>query len=336
MTKEKICVLSDGGWGTAIALLLCCNGHDVTLWGPFPEYIDAMKVEKENYKFLPGVPLDERLKLSADVAESVSGAKYIFLASPSQFARTTLEKLKPFYSGQLVISVAKGIENGTLKRMSEVCAEVLGNDVRFCALSGPSHAEEVARKCPTAVVAASASPDDAKSVQEIMMNDYFRVYTTDDVISVELGGSLKNVLAIAAGVIDGMKIGDNAKAALITRGMAEMSRLGRALGGLEKTFAGLSGTGDLIVTCMSGHSRNRHVGEELGKGRSIDDILKEMGLVVAEGVKTSKSSYELARKCNVITPIIDEVYKTLYEGKDPRQAVYDLMTRKARSEFDQA
>ena len=334
MTKEKICVLSDGGWGTAIALLLCGNGHDVVLWGPFPEYIEEMRSKKENFRFLSGVPLDERLRLSPDMGEAVTGAKYIFLASPSQFARTTLEKLRPFHKpGQLIISVAKGIENGTLKRMSEVCTEVLGADVRFCALSGPSHAEEVARKCPTAVVAASSDPDAAKSVQEIMMNNYFRVYTTDDVISVELGGSLKNVLAIAAGVIDGMKIGDNSKAALITRGIAEMSRLGDALGGRDKTFAGLSGTGDLIVTCMSGHSRNRHVGEELGRGRKIDDILKEMGLVVAEGVKTSKSAYELARKCDVITPIIDEVYKTLYEGKDPRQGVYDLMTRKARSEF---
>ncbi|OGV38680.1 MAG: glycerol-3-phosphate dehydrogenase [Lentisphaerae bacterium GWF2_45_14] len=334
MLKEKICVLSDGGWGTAIALLLCGNGHDVVLWGPFPEYIEEMKAKKENSRFLAGVPLDEKLVLSTDIADAVSGAKYIYLASPSQYARSTLEKLRPFYKPeQLIISVAKGIENGTLKRMSEVCSEVLGR-VQFCVLSGPSHAEEVARKCPTAVVAASSSPAEARAVQELMMNSYFRVYTTDDVTSVELGGSLKNVLAIAAGVVDGMKMGDNSKAALITRGIAEMSRLGDALGGREKTFAGLSGTGDLIVTCMSGHSRNRHVGEELGRGRSIDEILKEMGLVVAEGVKTSKSAYELARKCNVITPIIDEVYKTLYENKDPRQAVYDLMTRRARSEFD--
>lgn len=336
MANEKICVLSDGGWGTAIALLLCSNGHDVTLWGPFPEYIEEMKTKKENYKFLSGVPLDERLKLTSDMAQAVNGAKYIYLASPSQFARTTLEKLKPLYNGQLLISVAKGIENGTLKRMSEVSSEVLGSSLRFCALSGPSHAEEVARKCPTAIVAASSDENAAKAVQDLMMNDYFRVYTSNDVISVELGGSLKNVLAIAAGVIDGMKIGDNAKAALITRGIAEMSRLGKALGGHEKTFAGLSGTGDLIVTCTSGHSRNRHVGEELGRGRDIDTILKEMGLVVAEGVKTSKSAYELARKTDVVTPIIDEVYKTLYENKDPRKAVYDLMTRKACPEFHQA
>jgi glycerol-3-phosphate dehydrogenase (NAD(P)+) len=329
----NITVLSDGGWGTALALLLCENNHNVRLWGPFEDYVSEMREKKENVRFLPGISLPDDLTLCSDMREAVDDAEIVVLASPSQYMRSTLEKFKPFYKGQILVNVAKGIEVGTLKRMSQLCEEIL-DDCKYIVLSGPSHAEEVALKRPTAVVAASNNIETAEIAQEAFMNKYFRVYTTNDVVSVELGGALKNVMAIAAGIIDGMGIGDNPKAALITRGIAEMSRLGLNLGGNAKTFSGLSGTGDLIVTCMSGHSRNRHVGEELGREKKLDEILSEMGLSVAEGVKTAESAHELASRNNVETPIINEIYSILYEDKSPKEAVHDLMTRKARSEFD--
>jgi glycerol-3-phosphate dehydrogenase (NAD(P)+) len=216
--------------------------------------------------------------------------------------------------------------------MSELVAEILG-DVRYAILSGPSHAEEVARKVPTAVMTASRDPEAARTVQRVFMNPYLRIYTSDDVLGAELGGALKNVLALAAGILDGMGMGDNTKAALMTRGIVEMARLGQALGGRAETFSGLSGIGDLIVTCTSRHSRNRHVGEELGRGRKLAEIQREMGLVVAEGVKTASSAYDLARRVGVETPIIDAVHATLYEDKDPRQALRDLMLRDAKQEI---
>ncbi len=332
----NITVLSDGGWGTSIAFLLCGNGHNVTMWGPFPDYINEMKETRENTRFLKGYTLPENLKLEESIEKAVEDAEILVLASPSQFMRGCLEQLQPFYKKEqhLLVDLAKGIENGTLKRISEICEELL-EDCRYVALSGPSHAEEVVKLVPTAVVAASDNQDDALKVQEAFMNNYFRVYTTDDVTGVELGGALKNVFAIAAGVIDGMQLGDNPKAALMTRGIAELARFGQALKGRYETFSGLSGVGDLIVTCTSGHSRNRHVGEELGRGKSIEAILDAMGLVVAEGVKTSKSAYELAQKIDVETPIIDEIYKVLYESKDPKVAVHDLMNREPRTERDQ-
>jgi glycerol-3-phosphate dehydrogenase (NAD(P)+) len=334
MSAVKATILSDGAWGTALALVLIENGHEVSMWGPFPEYIDQMRKTRLNSKFLPGIKLPASLELEADMEKAIQDSQVIVLASPSQFMRSTLEILKKYLKPeQLLVNVAKGIETDSLKRMSQLCQEVLG-DCRYAVLSGPSHAEEVARKCPTALVVASEDTNQTELVQEVFMNDYFRVYSTNDVVSVELGGALKNVLAIAAGVIDGMEIGDNPKAALITRGIAEMARLGTALGGQPETFSGLSGTGDLIVTCTSGHSRNRHVGEELGRDKKLDEILQAMGMVVAEGVKTSKSAYQLARQAGVETPIINEVYSTLYENKSPKQAVYDLMTRKARTELD--
>ena len=333
----KITILSDGGWGTSIAFLLCDIGHDVTMWGPFPDYIEEMSKSRENTRFLAGHTLPESLTLENSIESAVNDAEILVLASPSQYMRGTLDQLKPYHNKDqhTLVDLAKGIENGTLFRMSEVCEDVLG-DCNYVALSGPSHAEEVVKKVPTAVVAASHSPELAEKVQDAFMNTYFRVYTTDDVIGVELGGSLKNIIAIAAGVIDGMELGDNPKAALMNRGVAELARLGEALGGRYETFSGLSGIGDLIVTCTSGHSRNRHVGNELGRGVTIEKILDDMGLVVAEGVKTSQSAYHLAKKSNVTTPIIDEIYQVLYESKDPRIALNDLMTRKARTERDHA
>ncbi|MDD3117671.1 MAG: NAD(P)-dependent glycerol-3-phosphate dehydrogenase [Victivallales bacterium] len=331
----KITVLSDGGWGTALAQHLCGIGREVTLWGPFPDYLETMKKTRENVKFLPGPRLHPALKLESDMAAAVNGAAILVLASPSQYMRSTLEKLWPFFRPEqhLLVNVAKGIEVETLQRMSQVCVDVLGS-CRYVVLSGPSHAEEVVYQAPTAVVAAAADPALAEIVQNHFMADRFRIYTCSDVIGVELGGALKNVMAIAAGVIDGMKLGDNAKAAMMTRGIAEMGRLGRALGGNDRTFSGLSGIGDLIVTCTSGHSRNRHVGEELGRGRAVADIIRDMGMVVAEGVKTAASAHQLAVDHGVETPIISQIYEVLYHDKDPRQALEELMNRKARSEFD--
>ena len=330
----RTAVLSDGAWGTALALTLIDNGHEVIQWGPFPDYICELRETRKNRQFLPGIPLPGNLQFSADMEEAVSGAEIIILASPSQFMRQTLEKLAPFYSpDQILVNVAKGIEMGSLKRMSELCTEILGSERSYTVLSGPSHAEEVARKSPTAVVVGAEDHNDAAKVQKAFMNSNFRVYTSDDIIGIELGGALKNVFAIAAGVIDGMELGDNPKAALITRGIAEMARLGVALGGRFETFSGLSGIGDMIVTCTSGHSRNRHVGEELGRGKKIEEIQSDMGLVVAEGVKTSESAYHLARQAGVETPVVNEIYAGIYLDKDPRQGVKDLMNRKAKKEF---
>jgi glycerol-3-phosphate dehydrogenase (NAD(P)+) len=330
----RTAVLSDGAWGTALALTLIDNGHEVIQWGPFPDYICELRETRKNRQFLPGIPLPGNLQFSADMEEAVSGAEIIILASPSQFMRQTLEKLAPFYSpDQILVNVAKGIEMGSLKRMSELCTEILGSERSYTVLSGPSHAEEVARKSPTAVVVGAEDHNDAAKVQKAFMNSNFRVYTSDDIIGIELGGALKNVFAIAAGVIDGMELGDNPKAALITRGIAEMARLGVALGGRFETFSGLSGIGDMIVTCTSGHSRNRHVGEELGRGKKIEEIQADMGLVVAEGVKTSESAYHLARQAGVETPVVNEIYAGIYLDKDPRQGVKDLMNRKAKKEF---
>lgn len=331
----KATVLSDGGWGTAIAVHLCKVGHDVTLWGRFTDHIDELKRTRRNHRFLKGAHLPDTLGLTSDMSAAVADADLIVLATPTQYARETLTILSEtgIPQDQLLVNLAKGIEISSLKRLSEMCDEILG-PIRYCVLSGPSHAEEVIHEAPTAVTAAACPLEIAKTVQAAFMSDYFRVYTSDDVVGVELGGSLKNVLAIAAGICDGMQLGDNAKAALLTRGIAEMARLGVQLGGKSETFSGLSGLGDIIVTCTSGHSRNRYVGENLGKGIKLDAIIESMGMSVAEGVSTTKSAYKLAHKLGVATPIIDEIYASLYEDKDPRQAVRDLMSRDARPEVD--
>ncbi|MGL4854822.1 MAG: NAD(P)H-dependent glycerol-3-phosphate dehydrogenase [Lentisphaeria bacterium] len=328
----KVTVISDGGWGTAIALTLNDNGHEVKIWGAFADYIEQMSSSRENSRFLKGIKLPEELYLTSNLDEAMSEAEVIILATPSQYLRNSLKLLSKYdNSKRIFVDLAKGIEVGSLKRMSEIVEELLG-EVHYVCLSGPSHAEEVARKIPTTVIAASESLADAKIIQEIFNNDYFRVYTSNDLVGAELGGALKNIFAIAAGVIDGLGLGDNTKAALMTRGVVELSRIGVALGGKEQTFSGLSGIGDLIVTCMSQHSRNRHVGEELGKGKSLAAITQEMGMVVAEGVRTTESAYLLAQHHKIEVPIIGEVYACLYENKDPKQAIRDLMNRPARAE----
>jgi glycerol-3-phosphate dehydrogenase (NAD(P)+) len=279
-----------------------------------------------------GEPIFDRLE--ADLAKALAGSELAVVASPTQYLRATLERAAQANPSRNTVfcSVAKGIEVDTLKRPDEMARELLPG-VPFACLSGPSHAEEVARKVPTAVVAAADDAEVALAVQRAFTNEqYFRVYTSDDPIGVELGGALKNIFALAAGMCDGMGFGDNSKAALMTRGIVEMARLGASLGGSPDTFSGLSGVGDLIVTCMSRHSRNRHVGEQLGKGKSLAHIQEELGLVVAEGVRTTLSAYQLARRVRASTPIIDEIHATLYEGKDPRRAARDLMHREPKPE----
>lgn len=329
----KACVISNGSFGTCLASILCENGHDVVLWGREADYVEAMKKTRRNSRYLKDFPLPDSLKLSSDMKEAVEGAELILLATPTQFMRDSLEQLSKLnLKNPLLANVAKGIEVKSLKRISEIVEEFLPGNHRYVALAGPSHAEEVMQKIPTALVAASKDKSSAKKVQNAFMNDYVRVYTSSDVTGVELGGALKNIFAIAAGVIDGMGLGDNTKAALMTRGIVEMARLGKALGGKAGTFNGLSGIGDLIVTCTSKHSRNRFVGEELGKGRNMSDIQKDMGYSVAEGVKTTESAWNLARRLKVTTPIIDEAYAILYKNADPGKAVMRLMTRDAKEE----
>ena len=332
----KAAVLSDGGWGTALAMVLADNGHDVVLWGRTPDHVRGLEATRENARYLPGVSLPDSLSVTSDLSTSMAGAELVVLAPPAQHMGELLCRLREercALAGATYVSVSKGIEIGSLRRMSELVSDVLGS-VPLAVLSGPSHAEEVARRTPTAVVVASMDSATSDAVQGAFMNDTFRIYTTEDVPGVELAGALKNVYALAAGVCDGMDFGDNTKAALMTRAIAEMARLGRALGGRPETFAGLSGVGDLIVTCMSRHSRNRYVGEQLGKGRVLEDIRHAMGGKVAEGVATAKSAYCLAARAGVETPITDEIYAALYEGRNPLKAVHGLMTRKARAETE--
>ena len=331
----KTAILSDGGWGSALSRVLADNGHQVVMWGPFPEYLQEMAATGENRKFLKGIKFHSNVKFEPNMAQAVNGAEIIVLATPTQYLRGVLEQLQRVYpaaSAPLLVNVAKGIEENSWLRISQMVREFLPA-APYAVLSGPSHAEEVARMVPTAVVAASEKSEYAKLVQKAFMNKYFRVYTSNDVVSVELGGALKNVIAIAAGIIDGMKLGDNPKAALITRGIAEVSRLGEALGGDPQTFSGLSGIGDLIVTCCSGHSRNRHVGEELGRGKTLPTILEEMDMVVAEGVRTSIGAYTLARRSNVETPIIDEIYNIVHNNASAADALERLMSRSGKMEF---
>lgn len=329
----KIAMLSDGGWSTALSLLLHENGHEVVLWGPFPEYLENMRQTRSNPRYLPMAVIPEGIRLTPDLADAVKDAEIIVLALPSQYMRGMLEKLvkAPRVANAVYVDVAKGIEVGSLKRMSELVEEILG-PVPYCVLTGPSHAEEVARKKATVVVVASKNPEAAIRTQQAFMNSYFRVYTSDDVVGAELGGALKNVIALAAGACDGMDLGDNTKAALMTRGITEIARMGVALGGRQETFSGLSGMGDLIVTCMSRHSRNRHVGEELGRGRPLEEIQREMHGMVAEGVVTAKSAYLLATRIGVEVPIIEKIYCCIYKNENPHDALCNLMLRDPKSE----
>lgn len=330
----NVTVLGAGSWGTTLALVLVEKGHQVTLWTYKAAQAEKMRATRVNEAFLPGVPLPPLLQISTDVESSCVDRDMIVAAVPAQFLRSVIEKIRHLdLTNTIICNVAKGIEGGTLMTMSEVLLDVLEHERKenLAILSGPSHAEEVCRKIPTAVVASSFRHKTAKVVQDAFMTPYFRVYVNDDIRGVELGGAIKNVIAIAAGISDGAGFGDNTKAAIMTRGVYEITRLGVKMGAQPITFAGLSGIGDLIVTCMSRHSRNRYVGEQIGKGRKLEDVLKEM-VMVAEGVATSKAIHELATKHHVDMPMAYEVYHVLFEGKDPTQATFDLMTRDAKAE----
>jgi glycerol-3-phosphate dehydrogenase (NAD(P)+) len=328
---KKIAIIGDGGWGTALGLVLHRNGHDVHMWGPFPDYVSQVKRRRENVKFLPGVRLPEDIQWHSDRAGAVDGADVVVIAVPSKFYRSVLESFAPHIPAQsLLISVSKGLDQQTHERLTVTARTVLGRGP-VAALSGPSHAEEVARRVPTAVVIACEDHGVAVQLQQVFNGTEFRIYTSDDVTGVELGGALKNVIALAAGVSDGIGFGDNTKAALITRGLAEITRLGSAMGANPATFAGLSGIGDLIVTCASNLSRNRAVGERLGKGETIKDILGGMEQV-AEGVSTCKLALDVARKLGIDVPITEQINAVIHEGRDPKQAVIALMSRDPKVE----
>lgn len=327
----KIAVIGDGGWGTANALLLANYGHDVTLWGAFPEYIEEMKRTRRNEKFLKGVELPANLRLTADRSEAVAGAEVVVLAPPSKYFTSVVSGFKELITPEmLVVSITKGLCEKTNRRMTDLGAEILGTGP-IVALAGPTHAEEVSRGIPTAIVAACTDETKATRVQEIWSGPLFRVYTSTDPVGVEIGGAVKNVLAIAVGCSDGMGYGDNTRAALITRGLVEMKRFVLAYGGAPETLSGLAGIGDLIVTCTSVHSRNHSVGERLGKGESIETILGSMQMV-AEGVWNSKVVHEIALRLGVEMPICELVYALCYEGFDAKAACAAMMSRSLKSE----
>ncbi len=331
---KNIAVLGAGSWGIALALHCQRIGHQVTLWEFDPVEANHLIRVRRRQDRLPGIRIADEIRIEHDLDRAVQDADYMLLVVPSHVARSVLQALSRLDIRQKVlISCIKGIENQSLMRISEVAAHTLSTDIfhRFVVLSGPSHAEEVSKGIPTAVVVASLHSRVAEEVQKALTNNTFRFYSSDDVVGVELGGALKNVIAIAAGICDGAGFGDNTKAALQPRGLAEISRLGTKLGAGPLTFGGLSGMGDLIVTCMSRYSRNRYVGEQIGKGKTLDQILKEMKMV-AEGIKTCQAAVKLAQKHNVEMPICEQVYKVLFDGKSPRQAVESLMSRELKPE----
>jgi glycerol-3-phosphate dehydrogenase (NAD(P)+) len=330
----KITILGAGNWGTALGLLLAEKGNEVILWEFFAEQAEQLKQERENRKFLPGFPFPENIHVTSSLEKALSEPEMAVFAVPSHTLRSVAEHTGKHLAGSpVLVSVVKGIEKDTLKRMSEVISEnvPLALSGRVVALSGPSIAHEVIRRIPTTVVAACGDVEIAAEVQRTFSTSSFRVYSSLDILGVELGGAVKNVIVIAAGICDGMGLGANTKAALLTRGLAEIKRLGLSMGAREETFSGLSGMGDLITTAFSAHSRNRHVGEELGKGRRLEEILGEM-VMVAEGVKTTQSVMQLAQAYGVDMPITREVHQVLFEGKSPEQGVRDLMKRELKKE----
>lgn len=329
---KTIAVLSTGSWGTALACTLSKNGHNVRLWSFLEREAEALRVDRENKEFLPGVKIPENIEITTDM-NCVNDAEAVIFAVPSKFVRDRAKDFAPHIKpGTIVVNVAKGLEEASLKLLSQVIKEEIPS-CRFAVLSGPSHAEEVGRGMPSTCVAASDDIETAHYVQDIFMNNYFRIYVNNDITGVELGGALKNLIALAAGVCDGIGFGDNAKAALMTRGLTEITRLGVKMGANEKTFSGLTGVGDLIVTCTSMHSRNRQAGILIGKGKKLDEVLKEVHMVV-EGVNTAAAALKLSEKYNVEMPITKEINNVLFNGKSPGQAVIDLMTRDRTHEID--
>lgn len=334
MESKKASVIGAGAWGTAIARHLGGKGVPVTLWAYEPEVVDEINNRHTNAAFLPGFTLSENIAATTDLTKAAS-VEVVFFVVPSHVMEGVIKKMIPHFAPDvIVVSATKGIENSRLRLPSEIFDELLppAASRRLVCLSGPTFAKEVAMGLPTAITAASRDPDAAQTVQELLSDQRMRVYTHNDVIGVELGGAVKNVIAIAAGIADGLKLGHNARAALITRGLAEMVRLGKAMGGAEATFAGLSGIGDLILTATGDLSRNRSVGMRLGAGEGIGQILGGMK-AVAEGVLTSRSLYELAKKKGVDMPVCAEVFHVCHEGKNPKEAVAQLMGRSLKGEF---
>jgi len=333
--KTRVAILGAGSWGSTLAILLHGNGCQVRVWEIDEERVAAIATTRQNTGFLPDeVLIPEQIEISTDLADVVRDAESVVLAVPSHTMREVARKLARVVAGQpILVSVAKGIENGTLKRMSEVIAEEIRPDKRrgIACLSGPSIANEVLRNLPATVVCASREMEVRRAGQLLFVSPSFRVYSNEDIIGVELGGSLKNVIALAAGIGDGLGLGANAKGALLTRGLAEITRLGVAMGAEPLTFAGLSGAGDLITTCTSAHSRNRYVGEQIALGRSLDEVLSSM-VMVAEGVRTTRAARELARRSGVEMPITEQMHEVLFDGKGPRAAIADLMEREPKAE----
>ena len=324
-------VMGAGSWGTALALLLHSNGHQVTVWSINEEEVEMLSKEREHKSKLPGVKIPEDMVFTSDMETAIKEKDFLVLAVPSAFTRGTARRMKPFVGErQIIVDVAKGIEEDTLMTLSQQIEEEIPQ-ADVAVLSGPSHAEEVGRGLPTAVVIGAKTEETARYLQEMFMNHVFRVYISSDMLGMELGGALKNVIALAAGIADGMGYGDNTKAALITRGIAEIARLGVKMGGALEGFTGLTGIGDLIVTCASVHSRNRKAGYLMGQGKTMEEAMAEVKMVV-EGVYSAKAAAKLGKKYGVALPIVDKVNEVLFEGKDPKEAVDELMLRDSKAE----
>jgi glycerol-3-phosphate dehydrogenase (NAD(P)+) len=332
----KITVIAAGSWGTALAMVLDENGHEVTVWARNEAQITTIKQTGLNEKYLPGIKIPATIDFTSDLTAASKNAQVILFSTPTQQFRSVLTNMvteKLIGKDALIVNVSKGIDMETLETVSQITARIIP-DSKFVALSGPSHAEEVAAKLPTALVSASLSRTAAESVQDIFTNDYLRVYTNPDVIGVEISGALKNIIAVGAGISDGLGYGDNAKAALITRGIKEIATLGIAMGAKANTFKGLAGVGDLIVTCTSMHSRNRRCGILIGEGNTLSQAIEKVGMVV-EGAYTVKAAYDLMKKYEIEMPITAELYRVLYEDKNAREAVNHLMTRRRKHELDE-
>ncbi|MFC7442142.1 NAD(P)H-dependent glycerol-3-phosphate dehydrogenase [Laceyella putida] len=335
--KGRVAVLGAGSWGTVLAAVLADNGHEVTLWARRDEQAKEIDQAHTNRKYLPDVTLPVTMRATSSLAEALVDKEAVLFAVPSHSMREIAREARQWMTkDMLVIHAAKGFEIDTWKRMSEVLAEELGTEHKegITVLSGPSHAEEVIRRCPTTVVVASQAEQAAERAQMLFMNSYFRVYTNPDVIGVEVGGALKNIIALAAGLVDGLEFGDNARAALITRGLAEIARLGKAMGAEPITFVGLAGVGDLVVTCTSRHSRNWRAGHMISQGKKLDEVLRSMGMVV-EGVRTTKAAYMLKDRYRVEMPIAEQLYAVLFAEKEPAQAVKELMGRGRTQELEE-
>jgi len=333
---EKICVLGAGSWGTALAALLAKNNYQVSLWGRAEDGIEMMAQCRENRRFLPGIFIPDKVSPITDIVAAIEGADCLVLSIPSQALREVLEEAKRYIpSGIYIVNTAKGLEIATGMRMSQLAEEVLGEEIRdrYAVLSGPSHAEEVAQEIPTAVTVAATRRVTASLIQDTFMSSTFRVYTNPDVAGVELGGALKNIIAIATGISYGLGYGDNTMASLLTRALTELVRMGAAMGGDPRTFSGLSGIGDLVVTCGSRHSRNRRAGELIGQGLSLDDTLQRIGMVV-EGAHTCRVVNRLASELGIDMPITRACYQVLFENRDPRDMVWNLMQRQKKHETE--